>query len=111
MSNEARQLQEYIESKMDDLKTGEAFDRLIRNPDFQLIIDTKYFDEYAKGLVYNLASVKEDKERHQDYIEELEAIGRVRAFLSSIKQLSGVAKEEIAHAEAELEELRLEGND
>ena len=109
--SESRQLQDFIEAQEEILKKGEALHRLTNNADFQAIIDGLYFDEYAKGLVHNLAAVKADKAQHQDYIEELEAIGRFRAFLSSISQQANTARSQIQAAEEQLEELRLEGED
>ncbi len=111
MSNESRQLEDYIKTQEEAIKKHEALTRLTQNADFQLIFDEMYFDDYAKGLVFNLASVKENKEQHQDYVEELEAIGRVRAFLSSIGQTGNVARAQIQAAEEQLEELRVEGED
>lgn len=94
------------------IKLRDQAERLLKNRDFKAVFDDEYFDSYIKNTALLLSEVKQDDPKmHQDLIDELEAVGRVRGFIRGIFQKGAMSEKTVADAEAEIAELRAEGAD
>ena len=92
---------------------GEALERLLRNKDFQQVIDQGYLTDEARRLTLLLADPNLDEKQHASVQRSLQAIGEFhqfiqvrRAFVEEMRKHLEMAQEELeaAHAEGEGED-------
>lgn len=82
---------EQIELSIDDAKKAiqlsKSLDRLIKNKDFQRVIDTGYLETEAVRLVHLKADFNMQSVENQDFvIRGIDSIGNLRAYFSKIFQ-------------------------
>lgn len=110
MSNPIETLELTKEQAQRAVKLRDHASKLLKNRDFKAVFDEEYFDAFTKNTALLLSEVKHnDPTMHKDLIDELEAVGRVRGFISALFQKGNMAEKTIADADAQLEQLRTEG--
>ena len=112
MSNQIETLELTKEQAQHAIKLREHAKKLLKNRDFKAVFEDEYFDAYIKNTALLLSEVKQDSPKmYEDLVDELEAVGRVRAFIQGIFQKANMAEKSIEDADAQLAELRAEGVD
>lgn len=88
MQDQIEQIDIKIEEAKKAIDKADALDRLVKNKDFQLIVDHGYFVEEASNLVLLLATPNFAGETEQTRLNKhINAIGCLRQYFSSIMQL------------------------
>lgn len=94
----------YTKSIEHEIKLSEALERLENNPDFKLVIIDGYLNSKALDSVSLLArpEIKKRGER-ADIMEDLVAISNFQYYLWMIKELGGVAKQNLTEVNSTVE--------
>lgn len=88
---------------------SEAFERLIKNPDFDTLIHEYYFKEEAARLVMMKSAPGAQREDTQKEIDKsISAIGMFRQFLISLRHQGNTARKTLEETEQEMELMRRE---
>lgn len=106
---------EQIELSMEQAKAVVERARLARqlskNPAFKKLIMDGYFVDEAARLAHLVSDPALAPEHRQFVFNDLNGVGALKRYLSTIVRMGDAAEREIAEAEMELEELRNEGGD
>ena len=98
-----------IEQAKESIADREAMDRLKKNRDFKRIFEKGFFDAYAVNLVYLKSDPSmQEPNVQEDIIKDIDSIGRVRQYLSSIYQKAHVAEKDLRDSEEQRDELLAE---
>jgi hypothetical protein len=101
-----------IEQAQKSVKLMNQMDKLRKNKEFKAIIEDELLDNYARNTVYLLSDPNMSGEAEQaDLIKDLEMVGRVRQFFSTIYQKGRMAEKTIIDSNVTIDELREEGVD
>ena len=86
-----------------------ALERLQANRDFKLVVTDGYFQKEAIRLVHLKADDKMQEPKRQDaIIAQIDAIGRLHAYFTTVYQLASMAEKAIEADEATIEEIARE---
>jgi hypothetical protein len=111
MNTRDEQIQE-IELSIQEAKKavafGEALDRLLRNKDFQTVIDEGYMTAEARRLTLLLGDPNLTDSQRDSVTVSLRAIGELHTFFLARKSLAEQMQNAIEQAEAELEVIHAE---
>ena len=109
--NNDQQIQE-IQLSIEDAKQGvafgEAIDRLMRNKDFQLVIDEGYTTKEPRRLTMLLGDPTMDEARKKNIVVSLQAIGELHQYLRARLQFAEEMRNAIPEAEAAIAEMEVE---
>lgn len=109
LDQQIEQIEISIEEAKNLVEESKSLDRLTNNKDFKKLILDKYFKEEASRLVLLKADAEMQGEKEQrDIIRQIDAIGSLRIYFQTIKQLGQMAENSIASDEATREELLAE---
>ena len=101
-----------IEVTMEECKAqiaiGEALERMLQSPDFQLVIRTGYFRDEPARLALLMADPScESPDTQARIMRELHATGSLHTYLNGLKHKASIAARTLAeHQEYEAEQLR-----
>ncbi len=101
---------EQIEISIDDahrkIKLMKSLQQLIKNKDFNAVIDTGYFEEEAVRLVHLKADPNmQEHEQQEGVLRAIDSIGYLRTYLSLITRKGEAAKEALANHEQTREDI------
>lgn len=100
------QVQDSIARAREQLEQGKALERLRKNRDFQLIIEKGYLVQEAVRLVHLKASEHmATPDKQASVLKQIDGIGCLASFLSTINFLASNAERSIAEDEETLEYL------
>ena len=97
--NEAVQAIEFANAKVDLAK---ALQRLKDNPDWKLVIEKGYFDNWALTQIRNVGSY--NAEQTKGYLEQAKARGILDDYLYTVEQEGNMAKDALPELHKEIEE-------
>lgn len=104
------QLELTIEEAKKSVELMSSLERLRKNKDFKTVIEKELLENYALNLVYLLSNpAMQTEEKQLDIKKDLEMIGRVRQFFTSIYQNSAIAEKAIEDSSYAIDELRAMG--
>lgn len=101
-----------IEVTMEECKAqiaiGEALERMLQSPDFQLVIRTGYFRDEPARLALLMADPScESPETQARIMRDLHATGSLHTYLNGLKHKASIAERTLVeHQEYEAEKLR-----
>lgn len=102
------QLQDLIKERKQSILLNDALTRLRSNPDFILVIEKNYFQNYACELVKLKGYSNHTPEFEQDLERCLMGIGKLNQYLESIPSEAESARNAINDAESAITELESE---
>lgn len=112
MNISATQAIEEVELGLDHAKelvaTKQKTEKLIRNKEFQLIVDKGYFNDEAVRLTHLVSDPTISDEMRVGVQRDLESIGAFKRFLQTKISMGIAAENSIEAYENDLEHLRLE---
>lgn len=101
---------QHVELSLEEAKKivefGEALSRLEQNRDFQKVMFDGYFGDESRRLAFLLAEPNLNREQREDVIADLRAVGSLRQYLITRRQLAAVAQKDVSDFAEHLEELR-----
>jgi hypothetical protein len=107
--NDIQQVEVSIETAKERIKLQTALNRLIKNKDFKLIVDTGYFDNESIRLVHLKSDFEMREADKQEFVcRAIDAVGMFRAYLSRIYQQGTAAQNALNSHEQTLAELLAE---
>lgn len=101
MDNQELDLAKAIEFAEKQVELAEAVQRLQSNPDWQLIIDKRYMDDWARTQVRNVGQYNQDQRR--GFLEQAMARGIFDDFIYGVVEDGKAAKAALPELKAELE--------
>tara|TARA_B110000238_G_scaffold187935_1_gene218486 strand:- start:644 stop:976 length:333 start_codon:yes stop_codon:yes gene_type:complete len=108
--DEIEQIEVSIEAARKDVAKMDGLLRLIKNKDFQAIVDTGYFVDEASRLVVIRAEPSMQDDSVQKTINDgITAVGHFRQYLNTVMQLGRMAEQGIKEDEETRQELITEG--
>ena len=102
MENQEVELAKAIEFAEKQVELAEALQRLQSNPDWQLVIEKRYFDDWAKTQVRNVGQY--GPEQRKGFLEQAISRGHFDDYLYGIIQDGQVAKDTLPELRAAREE-------
>ena len=97
-----KQIELTIESAQEAVAMRDALRRLVRNPDYDKIINSEYFQNEPARLVLTKAEPAMDTpEKQKAIMHSIDAIGHFRQYLQSIMQVGRMAEQSIEDNENE----------
>lgn len=109
IGNEQQQIEQNIAQARKVFDLGTSLATLLRNRDFKKVITEGYFEQEAVRLVHLKADPAMQNEASQkSIIAQMDAIGNLSQYFSTIQQLANMAGKSIEADEEALSELRLE---
>lgn len=104
MSEQTQALEISIETAKEGIAKNDALNRLSRNKDFQLLIDTGYFRDTAARLVLlRGAPQMQDEANQTGLLREMDAIAYLRQYFSTIA-IQGAQMSRTLQADLETQE-------
>ena len=100
MEEQVTDLAKAIEFAEKQVGLAEAVQRLQSNPDWQLVIEKRYFDDWAKTQVRNIGSY--NMEQRKGYLEQAIARGILDDFIWHILEDGKAAKEALPSLKEEM---------
>ena len=101
MDNQEIDLAKAIEFAEKQVELAEAVQRLQNNPDWQLVIDKRYMDDWAKTQVRNVGQY--GPEQRKGFLEQAISRGHFDDFIYGIIQDGMAAKEALPELKKEYE--------
>jgi TolA-binding protein len=109
MSNQIKAIEANIKAARKLADLGDALERLKSNKDFRTVILEGYFEKEAIRLVQAKSNpAYQSPEMQQSIITQIDAIGNLNMFFTTLLQQADMARKTIAQDEAEIEELAAE---
>jgi len=109
MSNQIKVIEESIRSARKLIELADALERLKSNKDFKTIVMEGYFEKEAVRLVQAKSNpALQSAEMQKSIITQIDSIGNLNLFFSTIVQQASMARKSIDHDEAALEEIAAE---
>ena len=106
---------EQIEVALEDAQKAvlkmDALKRLIKNDDFQLVIDKGYFEQEASNLVISLSNPSYTKEQVKKTEQLIRGISCLSSYFGAINYSGNQATKAIRDLEETKQELLLEGEE
>ena len=106
---EVRQIEIEIEQARELVKTRDALDRLMENPDFKEVILTGYFKDEPARLVELKAAPQMEAAQHQaNIIKSMDGIGALQQYFNTIWHLGSNAESAIQDGHQAIDEIHAE---
>ena len=109
MSNQSKVIEENIKAARKLVDLGNALGRLKANKDFKTIVMEGYFEKEAIRLVQAKSNPGlQSPEMQKSIITQIDSIGNLNAYFSTIATQASMARKNIEVDEAELEAIAAE---
>ena len=109
MSNQLKEIEESIKAARKLVELGEALERLKSNKDFKTIVMEGYFEKEAIRLVQAKSNPGlQSADSQKSIITQIDSIGNLNLYFSTIAQQAAMARKGIEVDEAELEAIQAE---
>lgn len=97
-----------IEQCKAQIELGNALERMLQSPDFNLVVRTGYFRDEPARLALLLADPAcESPDSQSRILRDLHATGSLHTYLNGLKHKASIAERTLAeHQELEAEQLR-----
>jgi hypothetical protein len=106
MSNQSKVIEEGIKAARKLVDLGDALERLKSNRDFRTIVMEGYFEQEAIRLVQAKSNPGlQSAEMQKSILTQIDAIGNLNLYFSTIVQQAAMARKNIEIDEAELEAI------
>ena len=106
MSNQSKVIEEGIKAARKLVDLGDALERLKSNRDFRTIVMEGYFEQEAIRLVQAKSNPGlQSAEMQKSILTQIDAIGNLNLYFSTIVQQATMARKNIEIDEAELEAI------
>lgn len=96
------QIQQSIKDSQKVVALGEAVERLIRNKDFQEVIDIGYFTNEARRLTLLSADPEINEQTRAAVMRSIQAIGELHTYIQVIRLKAENAAKDVEFAKGEL---------
>lgn len=109
MSNQIKVIEESIKSAKKLVELADALERLKSNKDFKTIVMEGYFEKEAIRLVQAKSNPGlQSPEMQKLIITQIDAIGNLNLFFTTLVQQAAMARKSIEQDEAAIEEIAAE---
>lgn len=109
MSNQIKVIEENIKAARKLIELSDALERLKSNRDFRTIVMEGYFEKEAIRLVQAKANPNlQSAEMQKSIITQIDSIGNLNMFFSTIVQQAAMSRKSVEQDEAELEAIAAE---
>jgi len=109
MSNQIKVIEESIKSAKKLVELADALERLKSNKDFKTIVMEGYFEKEAIRLVQAKSNpALQSPEMQKLIITQIDAIGNLNLFFTTLVQQAAMARKSIEQDEAAIEEIAAE---
>jgi hypothetical protein len=109
MSNQIKVIEENIKAARKLVDLADALERLKSNKDFKTIVMEGYFEKEAIRLVQAKANpALQSPEMQRSIITQIDSIGNLNVFFSTLVQQASMARKSIEQDEAAIEEIAAE---
>ncbi len=106
MSNQSKVIEENIKAARKLVELGDALERLKSNRDFKTIVMEGYFEQEAIRLVQAKSNPGlQSAEMQKSILTQIDSIGNLNLYFSTIVQQANMARKNIEIDEAELEAI------
>ncbi len=103
-----------IELRIEDaraaVKEADALARLLKNPDWKLVISDSYFRDHAVRLVeYKASPAAQSEETQASILAKIDAIGGLQQHLRAVEAFGEGARQAIIDGQEMIDEMLAEG--
>lgn len=112
LEQEIEQLEMSMQDAKNNIKLLDAMERLQKNRDFKLLVESEYFEKEAARAVGMKSSPNFQEDREQKLVDNvIIGIGQLQQFFNKIFQVGMMSKRSLEEYEDEHQRLLAEGAD